>query len=89
MCELREQIESLHHSLDGLTALFNVRHIKISQRRRHLKVADPAGINPHQPTTGSVGGYRIVREDEASKTPNRACKGPLPSMASIPSAITK
>lgn len=78
MCELWNQPEPLRNTRHGLTALLDARHIEISKRRCHLKVAHPTRLNAHQPTTSRVRGDRIVRKHQATKTPHRAVQWPIP-----------
>jgi hypothetical protein len=47
-------------------------------------------IETHKPRTGRIGRHRIVREKQFDRSLRSSpCKGPFPSIASIPSAITK
>ena len=77
MGKLWKQLELLRDTFNGLTALLDMGCVQISERRRHLKVADATWINSHQPTASGVRSDRIVSKHEAAEAPHRTMQRPV------------
>jgi hypothetical protein len=90
MFELRHYSERNSRNRQRTGKLFDAGDIHISQEPScGTDVWDSFGTQTHHSRTRGVGSYRIIREDEEIQTAEAPASGPLPSMQTIASAITK
>ena len=88
--KFRNYTESGSGRPSGFANFVHVPWVSIAKKPSALaKVRDAAGREPHQASTHRVARYRIVGEHNPAWGRGVPLSGPLPSMAMMPSAMTK
>ena len=90
MAKLRDGLEGFNRRNDRFSGMIDERRRSIAQELGALtKVNYSAGFKAHQSRAGCVCGYLIIRKHDLSQDTRVPFRGPLPSIAMMPSAITK
>src|SRR5664279_2965161 len=75
---------------NGFSDLLDTRRRSVpKESRAFANVHDSVGLESHQSRAGCVSGYRIIRKHDSSQSTSGAVRGPLPSLATMPSAMTR
>lgn len=90
MAELRDDLKGSRGGIFDFSNQVDECRRSVAQESRTLAdVHDSSGFEPHESCAGCIGSDGVIRKHDFRRGRGVPLSGPLPSMATMPSAITK